>query len=35
MSTPARYTLVRTLIAIIRDLRSCTCECKCGAKEIT
>jgi len=33
MSTPARYTLVKNLITIIRDLRSCKCRCTCGAKE--
>ena len=33
MTSPARYTLVKNLIAIIRELRSCTCQCNCGAKE--
>jgi hypothetical protein len=30
----ARNDLVRRLIAIIRDLRSCECKCVCGIKEI-
>ena len=30
-----RNNLVRRLIAIIRELRSCDCECVCGAKEVT
>ena len=30
-----RNNLVRRLIAIIRELRRCDCECVCGAKEVT
>ena len=26
-------TLVKSLIGIVRQLRSCECKCKCGARE--
>ena len=34
MTSSARYTLVKNLIAIIRGLRSCECSCVCGARKV-
>ena len=35
MTSPTRSNaLVRNLIAIIRELRSCECKCTCGAKKV-
>ena len=34
MTSIARYALIRNLISIIRELRSCQCECKCGVRGV-